>query len=62
MSHNTDMRELTADEMVTVTGGNPVLAGVILLDLFLAGGIVGMIGDNTTTNVTNMMKAILNKG
>jgi hypothetical protein len=31
MNHKTEERELTTDELVQVSGGNPIIAGLIIL-------------------------------
>jgi hypothetical protein len=57
---NPEVRELTTDEMVTVSGGNPVVVAVGLLAAFIGAVDVGMIGDSTTTNVNGMINALMN--
>ena len=36
-----EMRSLSADELDTVSGGNPIIIGVILAELFVAGPMAG---------------------
>jgi hypothetical protein len=36
-----EMRSLSADELDTVSGGNPIIVGVILFELFTLGAMAG---------------------
>jgi len=39
---NDQIRELIPNEVLTVSGGNPVLVGLVLLDLFALGVCIGL--------------------